>query len=244
MEVDASTVIGAILTFLAAVGGVVVVAAQAGAKRGAELAVEQAHWPETLRQELEKVRGTERQELRYTAYSGLWAKQRPLAVYDASPPARYDTFGPAQAASLMNAQSDWYFNEAGGLLLTTHVRDFYFAWQDFLQAVARVPAWTAKRSTDDPSVLFRRILCAGGRGMESERLWGALRTLSYLKRVNGPRGPWPAKADAFAARWRRDVGRLAEGWNELNAGQQFAVLQQVSSTLRTVMTNDIESRVR
>jgi hypothetical protein len=48
----------------------------------------------------------------------------------------------------------------------------------------------------------------------------------------------------MAAAWRSDVGKLAIGWTEIDGNDRFAVLQQVSSTLRTGLANDVESRLR
>jgi hypothetical protein len=50
---------------------------KASAQKGAEVAIENYNWPQKLSQELQKVRGAERQELRFKAYGLLWSKQRP-----------------------------------------------------------------------------------------------------------------------------------------------------------------------
>jgi hypothetical protein len=39
----------------------------------------------------------------------------------------------------------WYFSEKGGLMLTSHNRDLYFALQDLVEAVGSKPEWQAKR---------------------------------------------------------------------------------------------------
>ena len=41
--------------------------------------------------------------------------------------------------------TDWYFSEKGGLMLTSHNRDLYFALQDLVEAVGSKPDWQAKR---------------------------------------------------------------------------------------------------
>jgi hypothetical protein len=221
---------------VARLGPVAEKAAESGASRGATLAVEHVDWPNKLREELEKTRGTERQELRFAAYAKLWSRQRPLAIYDTS---RLD---PEAVAKLSNDLSDWYFSEQGGLLLTRHVRDFYFALQDLLRGVAAVPDWHAERSADDPETTFEAVLeDAGGTN--------ALAALAYLDRFEGPTSEltirdWPGKAHEHARLWRTDIGQLLAAWPGFEPSKRFAVLQQVASTLRTTMVLDVESRLR
>jgi hypothetical protein len=243
MDLDINTLIqtitaalvAVVLAIVAIVRGTVEEAAKAGAARHAEIKEDNANWGERLRQELEQVRGTERQELRFVAYGELWKKQRPLAVYE--PNGRQGEFGPKEAAALMGAQSNWYFEQAGGLMLTTHVREFYFAWQDLLRDVAALSGWRARRSGDKPGVLFGEVLDDLGRH-------DALATLAYVEDMEGHIETWPEGALAHAAAWRTDIGALSADWGKLSPQQQFAVLQQVSSTLRTAMTYDVESRMR
>jgi hypothetical protein len=210
-------------------------AAEAGAKSGAELAIKNINWPTELRQELEKTRGTERQEKRFEAYAQLWKQQRPLAIYDET---RLDT---KAAASLSSSLSDWYFSDTGGLMLTAHVRDFYFALQDLLRGVASRPGWQAERSGRDPDQTFRTVLNDAGAK-------DALSTLDYLDTFEGSAAEalvdWPGNAPAHAKKWRADMGKLLEVWAGLDPRQRFAALQQVSSTLRTAMVFDVESRLR
>jgi hypothetical protein len=206
---------------------------KASAKKGAEVAIENYNWPQKLSQELQKVRGAERQELRFKAYGLLWSKQRPLAIYD------HSVLDGAAAKKLSAELSDWYFNEDGGLLLTRHVRDFYFALQDLLRS-AGAQEWRAERSPEAPREMFTGLLAREG-------LLGAQDALEYL---TGPDGAgvdpneWPGPAASLAKRWRQDIARLATRWDRLQPAERFAVLQQVASTLRTSMVNDVESRLR
>ena len=54
---------------------------------------------------------------------------------------------------------------------------------------------------------------------------------------------WPPNQD-FGKDWRSDVKKLAASWDDLSPRQRFLVLQQVASVLRTVLVNDVESRLR
>ena len=204
------------------------------AASGAQIAIENVNWPRKLGQELEKVRGTERQELRYAAYAALWAKQRPLAIYDAA------LVDGAVVGKLSGELTDWYFSPAGGLLLTRQVRDFYFALQDLLRSAAAAPPWHAERAVDGYRATFVAVL-------EREQLPGAMATLGYLASFDEPGadlGDWPRTAPDMARSWRTDISKLGAGWEGLSADEGFAVLQQVGSVLRTSMVNDIESRLR
>jgi hypothetical protein len=229
------TIVGGVVAWLKATTvDAAKAAAEAGAKSGAELAIKNANWPTELQQILERTRGTERQEQRFEAYAQLWKQQRPLAIYDTT---RLDT---KTAASLSSGLSDWYFSELGGLMLTAHVRDFYFALQDLLRGVGSQPGWRAERFGQDIDSTFRSVL-------EEAGAHDAIATLDYLKTfevADKDVSDWPGTAGSHAKKWRTDIGKLVDVWSGLSPRQRFAVLQQVSSTLRTTMTLDVESRLR
>ncbi len=44
--------------------------------------------------------------------------------------------------------------------------------------------------------------------------------------------------------WRKDIKKLAAQWSELDERERFAVIQQIGSVLRTILANDVESRMR
>ena len=166
------------------------------------------------------------------SYGKLWAEMRPLAIYDDSP-INQQTMG-----EMSKKLSDWYFSETGGLMLTSHNRDLYFALQDLLSAVAVEPNWEADRIPEPErtfeGLLRRRELTA------AQALIGHLRDRATIQE-------WPGDEPGLqemARRWRDDVAELAKGWKETNSGERFAVLQQVCSVLRTGLTNDVESRLR
>ncbi|HEX7197590.1 MAG TPA: hypothetical protein VF364_12250 [Candidatus Limnocylindria bacterium] len=219
---------------LATVGLGLQAGVKTSAEEGARIAIDNVNWPNKLGQELQKVRGTERQELRFGAYAALWAKQRPLAIYDAG------IFNEKAAKKLSGELSDWYFSDTGGLLLSKQVRDFYFALQDLLRAVGAIPRWRAVRPQEDAAQIFLRVL-------KREQLDNARKTIVCLKRLDEPGvdpEEWAKQAATLAKEWRADIRKLHGRWGELSSNEHFAVLQQVASILRTSMVNDVESRSR
>ena len=187
------------------------------------------HRQSALARELEKTRGTERQELRFESYGTLWAEMRPLAIYDTTPIN-------AEAMAKMSRQlTTWYFSEKGGLMLTSHNRDLYFALQDLVEAVGSKPDWQADR-IGKPKDAFQAIVARLG-------LAGAQDLVNLLDGVKVSEWP-PSDLVKVASGWRKDAVVLANRWEELDEGERFAVLQQAASMLRTGLTNDVESRLR
>jgi hypothetical protein len=184
----------------------------------------------SLARQLEQTRGTERQELRFTSYGVLWKEMRPLAIYDDSPVNR-DTM-----KDMSKKLSDWYFSANGGLMLTSHNRDLYFALQDLVSRAGSARAdWVAER-TANPRKVFEAVL-------KREELDNARAFMKDLDEASPQ--DWPsADLEDTAHAWHEDVGSLAAGWAEIDGGERFAVLQQVSSVLRTGLTYDVESRLR
>jgi hypothetical protein len=170
------------------------------------------------------------QELRFKSYKRLWAQMRPLAIYDDSPVNR-------QAMACVSKKlSDWYFSADGGLMLTSHTRELYFALQDLVRGVAGAGTrdWEAER-TPEPKATFKAILV-------QKKLSDALSFMRYAEKATP--GVWHGRKLARLAHdWRTDVVNLKEGWAQLDPGARFAVLQQVSSMLRTSLTYDVESRL-
>lgn len=170
------------------------------------------------------------QELRFESYKNLWAQMRPLAIYDDSRINR-------QAMECLSTQlSDWYFSADGGLMLTSHSRELYFALQGLVRGVAapNIPDWEAER-TPEPEETFKAVL-------ELKKLPDALGFIQYADQAT-PTDWHGRKLVRLAHEWRTDVVSLKDGWDELDPGKRFAVLQQVSSMLRTSLTYDVESRL-
>ena len=205
-------------------------AVETSAEEGVRTAIRNVNWPQELRQELEKSRGVERQELRFKSYGTLWSRLRPLAIYSK------DKVDRASMARLSNSLSEWYFSECGGMLVTSHVREFYFALQDLAHAVGDAPDdWQSERSSDDQKGRFESIL-------KRLELTDALEVVAKLSQAD--RADWPAVTAADGERWRTAAQTLAGRWPEFDERERFVVLQQVGSVLRTNLAHDVESRLR
>ena len=232
---DLGTILGWVTASLIAVGVLLWRLVGAGAEHATKAQVDEVmaelNRQSVLARELEKTRGTERQELRFESYGRLWALMRPLAIYDKSPMSAEDM------ARLSLQFTDWYFSEKGGLMLTSHNRDLYFALQDLVEVVGSKPDWQAKR-IDKPKDAFRAVV-----GENRLRLVGAQELVKLLAGAKVSEWP-PSNLVQLASGWREDVVALANRWGELDEGERFAVLQQAASMLRTGMTNDVESRLR
>jgi hypothetical protein len=231
--VDLGTILDFVILAALAVGGLAWRSFSSGveqaAKDQATEIVSQYNRLAVLSRKLEETRGTERQELRFTSYGRLWAEMRPLAIYDDSP------IDQRTMEEMSEKLSDWYFSETGGLMLTHHNRDLYFALQDLVSAVARTDHWDAER-TDKPKTRFEHLL-------QRKHLDAALALIKYLQ--DAKTQDWPSEdLEEMAEAWRKDILKLADDWAEIDGNDRFAVLQQVSSALRTGLANDVESRLR
>jgi hypothetical protein len=228
-----ATVLGWVNLILLTVGAILLAAARKGvevaAGNAAADAVTRLTWSGELARELQKVRGTERQEARLTSYGDLWARMRPTAIYDRTP------FTRAMVADLAESLSDWYFSATGGLLLTTPVRELYFALQNLLHEVGAGDDWTGRR-TEATRTVFVEFL-------ERSDLGAAKAFMVFLdqRAVDG----WPPDDIVERARkWRADIQRIPPLWSGLEPEVRFAIVQQVSSVLRTALSADVESRLR
>lgn len=207
--------------------------AKAAAEESAKTAVQNINWAKTLQHELEKSRGLERQELRFKSYGELWKRMRPLAIYSDSPMNR------ATLRALSEDMSDWYFSESGGMYLLPHTRNFYFSLQDFTRRVGMAEYWECKRYEGEHKDLFDKVV-------ENIDQTETLQTKTLMTRVretietNG----WPGSVEEISKEWRKAIEKLADQWNRLTDQERFATVQQIGSILRTVMVNDVESRLR
>jgi hypothetical protein len=201
---------------------------KSAAEEGAKIAINDMHWPEKLRQEIEKSRGVERQELRFKSYGELWHRMRPLAIY---------TEGSIDAATLSKLHenlTDWYFSDNGGMFLLPHTREFYFALQDFARAVGDAKCWECKRVSGDYVGTFNKIIDINNPGL-----------MTRLRKAISKPEQWPDGIEAIGTEWRNAIKGLGAHWDEITDNlERFAALQQIGSILRTVVVNDVESRMR
>ena len=195
----------------------------------AEETVHRRTFEAELARELQKTRGIERQELRFKSYGLLWKELRPLAIYDTR------VLDRKSAEELSCRLTNWYFSDLGGLFLTTHVREFYFALQDLLRTVADSPFdWGCERPLTGHKKMFAELL-------ESRNLKRAAHLLTDSEMAPEE---WRQTIEQSGKTWRDAINTLAADWNQLTAQQRFATLQQAGSILRTALVSDIESRLR
>jgi hypothetical protein len=233
---ELSVVLNLLVMILVTLGGYVLMATRKAVETGAEeiakAAIEERQWRRKLARDLQKIRGVERQELRFKSYGALWKRLRPLAIYDET------VIDRKTVGALFANLSDWYFSECGGLFLTPQSRGFYFALQDLLRTASRVPGeWSVTRS-DKPEGAHGRTLRRALEATGSNEAIGALDYLSEGKFEN-----WQEEAIALGEKWRKGIRHLAAAWDELDEEQRFASLQQVGSKLRTSLVTDLESRL-
>lgn len=242
---DLGAVVGAVTVPVLIVGGIAWVSLrssieQATRDQTSEI-IRQLNWPKELARQLEQTRGTERQELRFESYGKLWAEMRPLAIYD-------DTrINGRTVDEMLKKLSGWYFSATGGLMLTSHNRELYFALQDLFRTVAAKTDWEAER-TPQPRRVFEGVLERARSDTtdpsREEALGAAKELIEHLDAVDVRH--WPdAETEAKVRRWRsKAVPEMETLWAELDNCERFAVLQQVSSVLRTGLSYDVESRLR
>jgi hypothetical protein len=226
------TVLDWISVVLLAVGAILLVAArksvEVAASNAAADVVKRVTWAGELARELQKVRGTERQEARLASYGELWSRMRPTAIYDRTP------FTRTMIADLAAHLSDWYFSPKGGLMLTTPARELYFTLQDLLHRVS-ADDWTGQRTERTRSIFVEFL--------ERNDMASAKAFIDFLD-VQPVEGWPPNDVVDHAKGWRADIQRIPPLWPDLDATVKFAVVQQVASVLRTALSADVESRLR
>jgi hypothetical protein len=200
-------------------------------EKSAENAIARFNWTDELTRALQKTRGEQRQELRFTCYGALWAELRALALYDSK------AFDRTAAARLSATLSDWYFSKTGGLLLTRQAREFYFALQDLLKAISTTSDWQAVEVAGDQRITLRSVL-------KRLDLQTSAETLRYFDAATFEN--WSDVAHSHGTAWKSDLLVIAreKNWLALADAERFAVLQQTGSILRSALTADIESRLQ
>jgi hypothetical protein len=229
---EVGTILDLVTVALLAVGAMLWGSFRQAVREQVTEAVTRMNWSEILGRELEKFRGITRQELRFDSYGNLWALMRPLAIYDDTPINR------KLSGEMLRSLSDWYFSASGGLMLTTHNRDLYFALQDLLWTTSKADQdWSAERPTNsNPDGIFAEL-------MEKQGLDQALALKKWIDETDVR--TWPGEElRELAQGWHEDIKKLAARWQELDEPTKFAVLQQACSILRTGLANDVESRLR
>lgn len=228
--------VAVILAFWKAVKTALDVFVKTGTEEGVKRWFESDKWPEELGRALEKSRGIQRQELRFESYGDLWSRLQPLSVYAEGNLSR------EKVRALSESLMKWYFTHFGGMLLTPHALEFYFAMQELARSARDAPDWETPRISGDHKEKFKNILEGKGKNILEEKVLNeALKIINDLDDPETDLGKWyPEKT----GNWKTAIQMLGNQWSALNEEERFVVLQQVGSILRTVLTKDIESRLR
>ncbi len=132
----------------------------------------------------------------------------------------------------MDELGEWYYSAQGGLLLTSEARSAFVALQTLLESVSRLD-WQAVRP---PTGIEARFA-------EACQIAGVADVGESLEAVRSE--DWPSDGiDSMLDAWKDSMGRFAAVWSQLQPEQRFSVLHQVASRLRTVLTRDVDSRLR
>jgi hypothetical protein len=181
-----------------------------------------------IQQELS--RAGERQQARFSSYGALWEILKPLAIYS------NEEIGRHQTQDLSKRLTEWYFSKEGGMFMTPHVREVYFALQNLLHVTGNMaPDWRAERYNGELLKQLQRLL--ENRGQYAATQFREVMTRDDLSN-------WPFIKPNDCKEWGRGVAALADDWQNLNERERFVVLQQVGSVLRSALANDVQSRLQ
>jgi hypothetical protein len=191
---------------------------------------------------------------RSNAYQRLWEEMHFSAVYTAKP------FSPAVVQEYTTKLSDWYFSPAGGLYLTKRAREFYFPLQHLLSDIDELPSksWNDADRSRDSKREFEGLLkkladelkdqkhpeALKGCMNEGDRmnLIGEEELTRVIKAMENDKTPghedWKKACRLVSAKLKSLIQNKDPG-----AGKTiFCAVQQVSSVLRTVLTQELGSR--
>ena len=168
---------------------------------------------------------------RATAYSSLWSRMEPLAIYSTS------SFDPEKSKILLEELSSWYFSNTGGLFLTDRAREFYFSLQSFTQSIANIPDWICLKRPENTKELFMTLL---DEMTESET--DAKHVLECIKEDQLDRIKpkiWKSTCKLVLD----NVLSRVKNSDTQSGDLIFASVQQISSILRTNLTHEVHSRL-
>lgn len=166
---------------------------------------------------------------RFGAYGQLWSKLRPLALYTD------ETLSPLVVRGLSKALSDWYFSAEGGLFLTVRAREFYFSLQDVLHVTCNLEGWKCDSRAARPEELFRTFVT--GLLGENPDFRLQIEALKHPESID-PK-VWRDLCKSIATK----LESLAVARSPALNDSVFAVVQQVSSVLRSNLAYELHSRL-
>jgi hypothetical protein len=167
---------------------------------------------------------------RFAAYGRLWSQMATFAVFSA------ESFDAAAAQSSSAKLSEWYFSRAGGLLLSTTAREFYFALQETLTTFSRAGTLNGAKHVDG-----REAFCAL---LKSNKAVAAKYRACVRSYLNGHpekmrAKDWKLLCRALTATVLTDLAECPAHGSDL----AFCMVQQVSSTLRSRLAHEVQSRL-
>jgi hypothetical protein len=149
-----------------------------------------------------------------------------------------DQFGPDKVKEYMKSLTEWYFSPDGGLYLTERAREFYFPLQRLLSDIDQLPqgCWTPTKRSLDPAAEFKDFL----RKLPSE-----IGTLTQMEKLSTLKpDDWKKTCRAVSAQLNALVKQNKDsGKQSHDMGKAiFCAVQQASSVVRTVLTEEVGSR--
>jgi len=141
----------------------------------------------------------------------------------------------ANARYLAEALSRWYFSANGGMFLTARARDFYFALQESLEAAADLKGWKCTQRPEDVKKLFRDFLKSSIAGTHYAAFDPEV--LEHPESIDHKQWLQLCRIVAEKLRLRSKANDSAED------DQVFAVVQQVSSALRSILADELHTRL-
>jgi hypothetical protein len=182
-----------------------------------------------IRLDIARQRSSDLLKRRFTAYGRLWMRMQSLAVYTP------DSFNAAAAGSTSINLTEWYFSASGGLFLTEKARDFYFALQETLRSFSTATALQSAAHVD-------------GRATFCQLLQHEAVATTYRGCINDyineqpekmPRQDWLHLCRKLRAIILDELVK-DPSWGSTLA---FCMVQQVSSTLRTQLAHELQTRL-
>jgi hypothetical protein len=168
---------------------------------------------------------------RLAAYGDLWSRMEPTAIYTTS------GFGLNEAIAFSGNLSTWYFSANGGLFLTSRTRDFYFSLQNLLRAVSHFPDWCCIERPAEPEKIFAQMLEEIAK--QNNDMENAFSSFQEKKLEKIDSKQWSAMCKSVSEKLESFVSTANPQAGELI----YVSIQQVSSVLRSTLTQEIHSRL-
>lgn len=168
---------------------------------------------------------------RISAYRSLWACMSELAIHSSL------HFDATETSDLEEALSRWYFRRAGGLMLTHAARSYYFGLQNALRAAAKHSGWTCENRPSELREQFIVLLRDWAR--DDDKAQRCLKKFENGEPERMDPKDWTSTCTLISGK----LEALAAS-GDPNAGAViYCALQQISSALRSKMTQEVRSRL-